>query len=119
MKRVYQLSLIVLGIVVLEGCSTVQTTVLPQANDHYQVIATARNSAEAQQGAVAKAGKVCSDQQKKLVVISNHEKYQGSSKQLAVISDVADQAAMMAGVVGAPSTRTNTDYKVIVDFRCD
>lgn len=117
--RKISLILITLGtFIFLTSCATVQTTVIPKADGNYQVIATAQNSADAQQGAINKATKVCQEQGKNLVVKKNRTIYQGSGKELGDISQALSTAATMNGNTFIPTTKTATDYKTVTTFKC-
>ena len=104
---------------ILVSCSSIQTTVIPKAQGHYQVIATANNSADARKGAIDQANKVCRQQSKQLVVSKAGTTYQGSGKELGDISQAVSSAAFANSGVFVPTTKTNTDYRTTVTFKCN
>lgn len=104
--------------VLLVGCATTRTTVIPKNNGIYQVVGTARNSADSQQGAIKKATEVCQKASKRLTVVANKTKYQGAGKEMGAITSVVSSAAFMNGNVNLPSAKSDTDYKTVVTFRC-
>ncbi len=119
MKKI--LSLTLLGstaLLILGGCSSLKTTVIPQGNHSYQLIATSDSSADSQQGAIKKASEICQSQGKRLVVTKNKTIYQGANKELGVITDTISKASFMNGGASLPSTKTATDYKTTVSFKC-
>jgi len=118
MNKLYASIAVLVTAGVLTSCSSVQTTVIPKAQGNYQVIATANNSANAQQGAVDKANKVCQQQNKRLTVTKNHTVYQGSGKELGDITQAVSTAATLNTGAFIPTTKTNTDYKTTVTFKC-
>ena len=118
MRKIYLYPILVGTISILTGCSTVQTTVIPRANGNYEVIATAANSASAQQGAIDKATKVCQQQSKSLIVKKNHTVYQGAGKELGELSQAFSTAASMNSNTYVPTTKSTTDYKTTTTFQC-
>ena len=118
MHKVYLYAALVGIVIILASCSTVQTTVIPRANGNYEVIATAANSASAQQGAIDKATKVCQQQNKSLIVKKNHTIYQGAGKELGELSQAFSTAASMNSHTYVPTTKSTTDYKTTTTFQC-
>lgn len=104
----------------MTACSTLRTTVIPQSQNKYTVVATAENNSTAINGAVKKAQKVCTNQGKKLVVISHQTNYQGAGagKQLGAVTHMVSQVAFAAGDLDVASTKSDEDYKSTVVFKC-
>lgn len=104
----------------LTACSTLKTTVIPQAQNQYTVIATAEDESTVMNGAIKKAQTVCkNNQNKQLVVISHQTKYQGAGKTLGAVTNMVSEVAFAAGDLNSvASTKTAEDYKSIVVFKC-
>lgn len=105
--------------VLMAACSTLQTTVIPQSQNKYTVIATAEEGSTAINGGIKKAQMVCTNQGKKLVVISHNTKYQGAGKTLGTVTSMVSQVAFATGDLNSvASTKGAEDYKSTVVFEC-
>ena len=102
----------------MTACSTLQTTVIPQSQNKFTVVATAEDSSTAINGAIKKAQSVCTNQGKSLTVTSHQTHYQGAGKTLGAISSLVSTAAFMNDNVNVPSTQGTEDYKSTVVFEC-
>jgi len=112
-------SLLVCSCAMLSGCAMSQSTVYPYGDGHYQVVTTARNEADASQGAVQKAQSICQERQKMLVVQNNETIYQGIDKNVHALLDVAHEASFSARGPMIPTGSSDTDYKTTMSFTCE
>lgn len=117
-KKIVIATTIILVASVMTACSTLRTTVIPQSQNKYTVVATAENGSTVINGAIKKAQMVCTNQGKKLVVISHKTNYQGAGKTLGTVSSIVSQVAFDAGNTYVPSTKGSEDYKSTVVFEC-
>lgn len=125
MKKLYPFFCIILC--VLAGCSS--TTVLPEKDGAYSVIANSDSENYAYNQAMQRAAKVCQDQGQQVQVIRHQSVYQGIPKAQKGMLDLADSVVQIAaesqhhkrrgdtGVV-TPSTSSDNDYRVTLKFRC-
>ena len=117
-KKIGIAATIIIGAGALTACSTLRTTVIPQSNNHYTVVATAENGSTAINGAIKKARKVCTNQGETLVVRSHNTKYQGAGKTLGAVSSIVSDVAFDTSTTYIPSTKGSEDYKSTVVFEC-
>ncbi len=117
-KKIAIAATIIIATGAMTACSTLRTTVIPQSQNKYTVVATAESGSTAIDGAIKKSQKVCTKQGKKLVVINHKTKYQGAGKTLGTVSSIVSQVAFEASNTYVPSTKGAEDYKSIVNFEC-
>lgn len=105
--------------VMMAACSTLKTTVIPQSQNQYTVVATAESGSTAINGAIKRAQQVCTNQGKTLAVISHKTKYQGAGKTLGTVTNMVSKMAFFAGDINTvPTSKTAEDYKTTVVFTC-
>lgn len=112
------LGVVVLAATGITACSTLKTTVIPQSQNKYTVVATAEKQSTAIDGAIKKAQKVCVAKGKKLIVVSHHTQYQGAGKTLGQVTKMASDVAFFDAGEFMPSSRSDEDYKSTVVFSC-
>ena len=118
-KEVYIVSAITIMSFMVAACSTLKTTVIPQSQNKYTVEATAENSATVINGAIKKAQMICTNQNKKLMVLSHKTQYQGAGKTLGTVTNMVSKMAFATGDINViPTTKTAEDYKSTVVFEC-
>jgi hypothetical protein len=117
-KKSLMLSVVVLAATGITACSTLKTTVIPQSQNKYTVVATAEKQSTAIDGAIKKAQKVCAAKGEKLIVVSHHTKYQGAGKTLGQVTKMASDVAIFDAGEFMPSSRSDEDYKSTVVFSC-
>lgn len=104
------------------GCALSDTTVMPRANNEYEILSTASSEHYSIQGALDKANKICKEKfNKRAVVISHSTVYQGVDKTAGTITDTI---AILASSTFknnemAPTTRRDDDYKTNLHFKCE
>lgn len=115
MKKLFCLSGIAI-VLALTGCSTTQVSVLPQANNQYQLISTASTSTDALSGAMDKAKEECKKTGQKPVVLSSSVQYQGGNKDVDQLAQMAATAINMntSTFVSGPDTSQNYSATVLV-----
>ena len=111
---------LILVTVAMTACSTLQTTVIPQSQNKYTVVATGKNTDIAWHNAFKNAEKVCTTQRKKTVVIVNKTiKYEGIRRDLsATNAKIADIAAATGEAMNFPSLEKEDDYESTMVFEC-
>lgn len=117
-KQIAMISTLVSVTVLMSACSTLRTTVIPQSNNQYTVVATAEKGSTAINGGIKKAEKICKGQGKKLVVVSHKTKYQGAGKELGAVTGMVSQVAFATGDLTGVTSKTAEDYKSTVVFEC-
>ena len=117
-RKVSIASIVVLTAAGMTACSTLKTTVIPQSQNKYTVVATAESGSTAINGAIKKAQNVCTHQGKTLDVISHHTAYKGAGKTLGAVTSMISSAAFLDKNVYVPGTKTAEDYKSTVQFEC-
>lgn len=106
--------------IVIAGCSTVPTTLLPQGNNTYVVIATSSSSSRALNGAMKKANETCQVRQKSAVVLSHESTYQGGMDQSAKETlTMATQIVNMNSSAYVPGPNNSANFKVDLKFKCE
>lgn len=103
------------------GCALSDTTVVPRANNEYEILSTASSEHYSVQGALDKANKICQKKyNKRAVVISHSTVYQGVDKTAGTITDtIAILASSKFNNEIAPTTRRDDDYKTTLLFKCE
>ncbi len=102
----------------LTGCSTTQVSVLPQANNQYQLIATASSSTDALNGAMDKANAICKKNNQKAIVVSSNVKYQGMNQNAEQLAEMAATAIDMNSNNFVSGPDTSKDYEATVMVQC-
>ncbi|MGQ5523494.1 hypothetical protein ACUHMQ_09550 [Chitinimonas sp. PSY-7] len=103
--------------VLLAGCSTLHTTILPRENGVYQITATASTPREATDGAIEKATKTCESQGKRLVVLNNEDQSKPELERNA--KSVANKVLTATGYKMFFSFDTDSDGKMSMLFKCE
>ncbi|PHV11882.1 hypothetical protein [Chitinimonas sp. BJB300] len=114
-NREYAVAGVVAGIL-LAGCSSLHTTVLPRENGLYELTATASTAREALDGAIKQANKTCDNQGKRLIVINNDD--QSSSELEQTAKNVANKLLKAAGN-GTFRFDTDVEGKIYMLFKCE
>lgn len=97
----------------LAACGTTyKATILPQQNNTYSAIASAGDRKEALEQAAGKAGQVCQDQKKRLVVLDREETSTGEGDD-TVTQITKAVAGKFLGM------RNDTAHSVTLLFRCE
>ena len=96
----------------LAGCAS--TTILPQGNGRYSLVSTSASESAAITDAKKKATEECQKQNKHLVVLKHHSKYQGIDKSEKAVINIA--GALLTGT--SSSANSSDDYKVTMTFSC-
>ena len=106
----------------LTGCALSDTTAIPQGNNQFKMISTAKTERNSIQGALNKANKMCGEKNQKAIVVSSKTDYQGVDKTTGAVTDTAIGAlAALGGKTSngiLPSTRRDDDYKTTMVFKC-
>ncbi len=102
----------------LTGCSTTQVSVLPQANNQYQLISTASSSTDALNGAMDKAKEECKKTGQKPVVVSSSVKYQGMNQDTEQLAQMAATVINMNTNNFVPGPDTSQNYSATVLVQC-
>jgi hypothetical protein len=115
-----KLSIAVIGVcLILCGCATTKTTVIPQERGKYTVIATGSDEGTTNEAAMKKAAKTCKVLNKTPIVLKHETRYQGgmSKKEKDVLNTAARVAsAVTPGFISGASS--DNDYKATIVFRC-
>ncbi len=102
----------------LTGCSTNPVSVLPQANNQYQLIATASSSTDALDDIMDKANSICQATNQKAIVVSSNVKYQGMNKNTEQLAEMAASAISMNSNSFVSGPDTSQDYEATVMVQC-
>lgn len=105
-------------VLTLTGCSTTQVSVLPQANNQYQLIATASSSTDALDGAMDKANTICKKTNQKPIVMNSNVKYQGMNQNVTQLATMAATAINMNSNSYVPGPDTSKDYEATLTIQC-
>ena len=103
---------ILLTSVALVSCAN--TTVYPEGNGIYSLVATSSSEGTAQNAAKKEASKYCEQQGKQLVVMQHKSHYQGMNKDNQALIGVA--SAVLTG--NSSAGKSMDDYKVDLKFKC-
>lgn len=104
----------------ISGCSTVPTTLLPQGNNIYVVIATSSSSSRALNGAMKKANETCHARHQSAIVLSHESVYQGGMDQSAKETlTMATQIVNMNSNAYVPGPNNSANFKVDLKFKCE
>jgi len=110
----------VISIALLSGCATYQGTVIPKPEGKYEVISTGSSKDASMKDALGTAGKTCTDQMKRHVILNSQTEYQGAIKE-----DVKDsinnvlKIANMTSKNNYGSASGDEDYKTTLEFICE
>jgi len=94
--------------------SCANTTVYPEGNGVYSLVATSSSEGTAQNAAKKKASEYCEKQGKQLIVMKHQSHYQGMNKDNQALIGVA--SAVLTGNSSAGTTMD--DYKIELQFKC-
>ncbi len=107
-------------LLIITGCVDLNNSVvIPMEGNKYSVVSSADSDSNSIRAAMYKATGVCGEQNKNLVVLSNHTTYQGAGKELGAITKIAHDVAFFNSGLVIPSSKSDEDYKTTVIFRCD
>ncbi|MFN8770570.1 MAG: hypothetical protein ACK5Z5_07745 [Neisseriaceae bacterium] len=106
---------------IILGCSTTSTTIIPNSDGTYTMNATDRTGPAALDGGIKAATKTCKEQGKYLAVISHRTRYNGgfldhSTKE--AINNISMMKQERRGEAPMPFMNTNQDYTVAIKYKC-
>lgn len=101
-----------MGVVLLSSCAN--TTVFPEGDNKFKLVATSSEERYAENAAIKKATEYCQKQGKQVVVLSHKSEYQGVDKSQKAIIGLASSLLTDSG---NPAS-SEDDYRVEVRFAC-
>ena len=109
----------VLGGLVLGGCASNRSVVLPRSDGAYEIIATSDSEITAYQRAERRAEKTCKKLKRQYRVHDRESRYQGVLSPNAVkLTESLSTAISSATSAMMPSQVTDEDYKVTILVTC-
>lgn len=118
MKKRTLIATSIVAALALAGCSSNPVSVLPQANNQYQLVAQGSSSTDALNSAMDKAHDICKKTKQKVVVASSNVTHQGMSQDTAQLLQMATTAINMNTNTYVAGPDTSQDYTATVMMQC-
>ncbi len=100
------------GALFLAGCAS--TTIYPEGENKFSLVATSSSEGSAEKAAEKKASDYCEKMGKKLVVLKHQSTYQGVDRNQKAVIGLA--SALVGG--GPNPASSSDDYRVELKFKC-
>lgn len=119
-KKFGLITIVLFVSIVTISCSSLSTAVVAESGYKYTVVASAKNSNVAMDGALRKAQNICAATRRKTVSILRHKlEYQGARRDLQDTNKkIPVIAAATTDKVRLPRLDKDEDYEATVVFEC-